>query len=355
MRQPLSQSQAQIILRLDPWPSTYHYRLASKSVLPIHLVKLTFDSPYKRETYRYTPLLALLLTPNIWLHPSFGKYLFAFCDLVNGLLTYKILKRHILPRDSSSADAKEGSKAPSSERQAVLLTAGHLLNPLVFSISTRGSSESVLVTFVLLTLYASLNGQWKSSAILLGLSTHWKIYPLVYGISCLQVIGNMSGGKGFRGSLLSRRSIGFALLSASTFGALGVMCYAMYVYSSASQTIPLMCCSWGYPFLFESYLYHLHRLDHRHNFSPYFYATYLTYPSVASQAPLPVGLLDRILRSSLTSFIPQIGLSLGLGLVFGRRQRDLVFTWFLQTATFVIFNKVCTSQVREHAFFFHTD
>jgi len=104
-------------------------------------------------------------------------------------------------------------------------------------------------------------------------------------------------------------------------------------------------CRWGYPFLYESYLYHLHRLDHRHNFSPYFYLTYLTYPSL-SEVPKPLPLWNQILRSPLTSFVPQMGLALGLGLLFGRRKEDLVFTWFVQTVVFVVFNKVCTSQVR---------
>lgn len=115
-----------------------------------------------------------------------------------------------------------------------------------------------------------------------------------------------------------------------------------------------MPCSWGYPFLYESYLYHLHRLDHRHNFSPYFYLTYLTYPSLSGAASassasapfLPFGTWTRLMRSPLTSFVPQMGLALGLGFLFGRRKEDLVFTWFVQTVVFVVFNKVCTSQVR---------
>jgi phosphatidylinositol glycan class M len=34
-------------------------------------------SPFERETYRYSPLLALFLVPNILLHPAWGKVLFS--------------------------------------------------------------------------------------------------------------------------------------------------------------------------------------------------------------------------------------------------------------------------------------
>lgn len=114
--------------------------------------------------------------------------------------------------------------------RATLLVASHLLNPLVFSISTRGSSESVLSLFVLATLYFAYSSRWDAAAIFLGLSTHWKIYPFVYGVACLGVIGTEQGGG--RGSnwlarLVSWRGIRFACLSGATFVLLGAAMYTM--------------------------------------------------------------------------------------------------------------------------------
>lgn len=53
----------------------------------------------------------------------------------------------------------------------------------------------------------------------------------------------------------------FATLAATTFLGLGMVCYTAY----------------GTAFLNETYLYHSRRKDPRHNFSIYFYNTYLKY------------------------------------------------------------------------------
>jgi len=200
-------------------------------------------SPYHRATYRYTPILALLLAPNEFLHPSFGKYLFAACDVLAGIIIHNLLSNLILPwigasrpggAKASAATESAGSRPTKWADKATILTAIHLFNPMVFAISTRGSSESVLLLFVLCTLYLSLKGRWDLAAISLGLSTHWKIYPFIYGVACLGVID--SGTSRTSSSLLNdlrrlanARTARFAALSAGTFFLLGASMYTMCV------------------------------------------------------------------------------------------------------------------------------
>jgi GPI mannosyltransferase 1 subunit M len=56
---------------------------------------------------------------------------------------------------------------------------------------------------------------------------------------------------------------------------------------------------------------------------------------------------------SILAFLPQLTASLGLGAVFfvkgNATREDLPFIWTIQTMAFVIFNKVCTSQVRQYS------
>lgn len=135
------------------------------------------QSPYLRDTYRYTPLLAWLLVPTSW--PGcfdFGKVLFAIGDIVTGTLILIILR---------------SSMAMTHER-ALKYSCIWLLNPMVATISTRGSSEGVLAVMVITLLWASLNERYVLAGCLLGLAVHFKIYPFIYASSIIWWTSNLS-------------------------------------------------------------------------------------------------------------------------------------------------------------------
>lgn len=79
----------------------------------------------------------------------------------------------------------------------------------------------------------------------------------------------------------------------------------------------------------HTYLYHVTREDHRHNFSIWFYQMYL---GIDNTSPW----------MGLVAFVPQLALVTIIGIAFGK---DLFFATFVQTFIFVTFNKVITSQV----------
>lgn len=129
------------------------------------------QSPYNRETYRYTPLLAWMLVPTSWggLWFSFGKVLFAIGDLIAGWLTMLILRGHYFM----------------STERAARYSCIWLLNPMVATISTRGSSEGLLGVIVLALLWAVLERNTVLAALLLGFGVHFKIYPFIYATGIL--------------------------------------------------------------------------------------------------------------------------------------------------------------------------
>ena len=143
---------------------------------------------------------------------------------------HKLLVNVILPPLRRAHTDKPDPDTSIPDR-ATLLAATHLLSPLVFTISTRGSSESVLSLLVLATLSCALRARWDAAAVLLGVCAHWKIYPFVYGVACLGVIASERGvARGWRGyvcGLVSWRTAVFALVSAGTFAALGGVMYAV--------------------------------------------------------------------------------------------------------------------------------
>ena len=86
---------------------------------------------------------------------------------------------------------------------------------------------------------------------------------------------------------------------------------------------------YGYEFLYETYLYHLIRKDHRHNNSVYWYMIYQLYDEPNSTF------------AGILTFLPQMTLILvsGFALYF-----DLFVAMFVQVYCFVAFNKVMTAQ-----------
>ncbi|SBT44511.1 GPI mannosyltransferase I, putative (PIGM) [Plasmodium ovale wallikeri] len=87
---------------------------------------------------------------------------------------------------------------------------------------------------------------------------------------------------------------------------------------------------YGHEFLYESFIYHLVRRDHRHNFSLFFYIMYLSIEQNSKIIPL-------------ITFLPQIILVCLFGFKYAKSNLEL--SMFLQTVSFIALNKVCTSQV----------
>lgn len=253
------------------------------------------ESPYDRTTYRYTPLLAYLLIPNVFF-PSFGKCIFVMFDLISAWLVRKV----VLQLGHDEGDARIASLA-------------WLYNPLSLTISTRGSGDSIVCAQVLFTLYGLIEVKrpgmrrdtWAIlilSALSHGISVHWRIFPIIFAPTILYYLDNWP------------QRIAYGIVSGGVFLVLNVIFYIIY----------------GQPFLQETFLYHLSRTDHRHNFSVWFYSLYLALNS------------DKSTLLSLSAFLPQIISQLCLILRFGRR--DIGFCFFLQIWAFVVFNKVVTAQ-----------
>lgn len=191
------------------------------------------SSPYTRATYRYTPLLALLILPNEHLHPVFGKVVFALCDLLVGFVLYRIsLRAGNAPlvndsRSQSSKPTSPGQDAPEPRRPAVLLIAAlWLLNPMVANISTRGSAESVLGAMVVATHFLILSDRLDWAAIMFGLSVHFKIYPIIYGASIVAWIDQQNPIR-LSWTSLTRKRVRFALISALSFVSLSGVMFAV--------------------------------------------------------------------------------------------------------------------------------
>lgn len=187
-------------------------------------------SPYDRDTYRYTPLLAWILYPTtfqpsgIWF--DFGKIVFALGDLVTGYLLYLMLLSSM-----ATQNTRETTKT-----KAIKYASIWLLNPMVANISTRGSSEGLLAAMVVGLLWAVLNSHIALAGVLLGLCVHFKIYPFIYAASIYWHLGSARwsdpGNQSDRLSRLCKDLVNPARLTLgiyalTTFMALNLLMYNM--------------------------------------------------------------------------------------------------------------------------------
>ena len=131
------------------------------------------NSPFLRETYRYTPLLAILLSPNIFLFYSFGKVIFVICDVLCGILIREIL----LLRGINGT-------------LSLFCSAIWLLNPVTATVSSRGNAEPLITGLILLTIYLLLTKRTVLSAISYGLAVHMKMYPVIYALPLYLFLNN---------------------------------------------------------------------------------------------------------------------------------------------------------------------
>lgn len=268
------------------------------------------ESPYLRGTYRYTPLLALILQPNV-ICKIFGKCMFIAADILTAMTIKQIL-----------------SLRKVDEKKILFALLLWLFNPITCAISCRGNAESVMALLVNLLLLTLMAKKTTAAGLLFGLAVHFKIYPITFSLAIFLFLG--SGYDEQKGSM-SFRTICFEIIGLKIKKLLKRVITLKRVKFFVTAAMFLFFINltmykfYGDDFLEHTYLYHVKRRDIRHNFSVFFYMLYLS----------------SAWWQNLVCFVVQVWLILIISFKFSD---DLPFCFFLLTFTFVTFNKVVTSQ-----------
>lgn len=295
-------------------------------------------SPFERNTYRYTPLLAYLLLPNIFFREWFGKVLFCVFDILIAFviknclidefeMTFRTTALSILKKNKQLKILPEQDKFKLPLKyQHISITAAlsWLYNPMSVVISTRGNGDSISTFLILISIYflqkVSINQKNSLLFVVLcgiahGLAIHFRLYPIAFSLAYYLYL--TENGKHFWYTAIfkpNKKQLYLILSTVLTLLFFTSMFYAKY----------------GYKFLFEAYIYHLVRKDTRHNFSLYFYMHLL------NTKPFFI--------EKLLTFVPQMIILLLINVYFGWHRKTLSFCIFLQSFVIVTFNPVLTSQ-----------
>ena len=269
------------------------------------------NSPFARKTYRYTPLAAYICLVNPWVHPLACKFVFVAFDIFLACIMWDICELQL-----------KKSQWTYTTKTIACFVSTLILNPLFFTMSCRGSNDQIIQALIFVSMYLLLRRWYILAGFFFGLAIHFKIYPIIFSfvfyfyIDCDHDL-IASGGNPYR-AIISKKGfftwnrVWFTIMTVGTFVGLTGLFYYIY----------------GYEFLYESYLYHFVRKDHRHNNSVYWYLIYQLFDEPNSTL---IGIL---------TFVPQWSLVLVSGFAL---YYDLFTACFLQTWFFVMFNKVMTS------------
>lgn len=356
---------------------------------------LNGGSPYDRHTYRYSPLIAVFLIPNLLIHHCFGKVLFSLIDIVAAVLIRSLVKKMLIEYEKFNEKPLrvkelkiEFKKFESKNRKrknhknhkvlkkeqktpvdvsADIAMLTWLYNPLTIAISTRGNCDSIAGTLVLLTLYyLQCERKYFTAGVIHGISIHFRLYPIIYSLTFFMYLSRFSfystdhrkkrkdvsrsiennvnkpmtqSPDIFDNSIVSLPSV---KEKKTIFKAQ----YLLYLIPNVNQlklilgcVLSLFCLTFvfynffGYKFIHEAYVYHFTRKDTRHNFSLYFYLLYLT------AWVKNIGIWQKVLIA-----LPQTVLIAVFSVRYGLNKFSLSFSILVQTVVMVIYNSVLTSQ-----------
>ncbi|XP_054284926.1 GPI mannosyltransferase 1-like [Macrosteles quadrilineatus] len=264
------------------------------------------ESPYERYTYRYTPLIAYMLTPNVFFHPAWGKFLFSILDVVVAILIKKIVSLQY----------------PNvSESMCVKCALAWLYNPLAIVISTRGNGDSLAAVLVILTILFLKKENYFLAGVIHGVAIHTRLYPIAFSLAMYSSIPSDYKCSKTSFSKIIKLFIPNSKRLKLVFGCVLALSWLTFMFYKL----------YGYTYLDESLLFHLRRRDIRHNFSVYFYQQYLSYF-------ISTNIYQRVL-----TLAPQLILLFNFSLLYGS-SRDLLFCLLCQAVVMVAYNSVLTCQ-----------
>jgi phosphatidylinositol glycan class M len=299
-----------------------------------HILKK--ESPYERETYRYTPILAFMMTPNIFFWYPIGKFFLCTIDVCVGFLIENLIKIQSLNKKENDGNENLEKIKNLNSDSFGYSTLFYLYNPLTVVICTRGSADCIITFLVLLSLILLEKKKYFLSALIYGFSVHFKIYPIIYSAAIyLYLIYkeydddenlNCTNNKFYNLFLKTFQPIKMVFKNLFKFTPW------MFIFTSAGIFLFFLGIFYkilGYQFLYEYLLYHVVRKDHRHNYSMFYYLIYLTYDSNLSK------------MLSYIAFLPQVILILFVTLYL---YKHINLCLIILTMIFVAFNKVITAQ-----------